>query len=265
MLIAQISDPHLMPRGVLYQGLVDTNAMLAAAIAQVNKLPQRPDLVILSGDVVDGGTPAEYALAREMLAAIKQKLLVIPGNHDERAAFRSCFADLGYLPQSGPMHFVAGDHGPVRVIGLDVTIPGLGHGDMDDEAVAFLEAALALEPERPTMIMMHQPPFMTGMAFMDQYRCLRGQRLAEIVSRYPAVERIVCGHVHRSIQLRFGGTVLCTAPSTGAAIALSLGPERVGASVLEPPGLLLHHWTPGTGLVTHLVPIGDFPGPLPFA
>lgn len=265
MLIAQISDPHVMPQGVLYQGLLDTNAMFAAAIRHLNKLPQRPDVVILSGDVVDGGTLAEYKLARETLAAIEQKLLVIPGNHDEREAFRSCFADLGYLSRSGPINFVAGDCGPVRIVGLDVTIPGLGHGDMDDAAVAFLEAALAQEPGRPTIIMMHQPPFTSGIAFMDQYRCLRGHRLAEIVSRYPAVERIVCGHVHRSMQLRFGGTVLCTAPSTGAAIALDLGPEPVGASCLEPPGLLLHHWMPTTGLVTHLVPIGDFPGPLPFA
>lgn len=265
MLIAQISDPHVMPQGVLYQGLVDTNAMFAAAIRHLNQLPQRPDVVILSGDVVDGGTQAEYGLARETLAAIEQPLLVIPGNHDEREAFRSSFADLGYVPRSGPINFVAGDHGPVRIIGLDVTIPGLSHGDMDDAAVAFVEAALAQEPQRPTIIMMHQPPVMTGVAFMDQYRCLRGQRLAEIVTRYPAVERIVCGHVHRSMQLRFGGTMLCIAPSTGAAIALSLGPEPVAASSLEPPGLLLHHWTADTGLVTHQVPIGDFPGPLPFA
>ena len=265
MLIAQISDPHVMPQGVLYQGLVDSNAMFAAAITHLKQLPQRPDLVILSGDVVDGGTPAEYALAREVLAAIEQPLLVIPGNHDEREAFRSCFADLGWLPQAGPINFVAGDYGPVRIIGLDVTIPGLHHGDMDDEAVAFLEAALAPDPARPTVIMMHQPPFASGMGFIDQYLCRRGHRLAEIVSRHPAVERIVCGHIHRSMQLRFGGTLLCTAPSTTTANNLHLGPEIEPASSIEPPALLLHHWKPDTGLITHLVPIGDFPGLLPFA
>jgi len=37
------------------------------------------------------------------------------------------------------------------------------------------------------------------------------------------------------------------------------------ASFIEPPGFLLHHWKPGTGLLTHSIPIGAFPGPLPFA
>jgi len=32
-----------------------------------------------------------------------------------------------------------------------------------------------------------------------------------------------------------------------------------------PPAFLLHRWKEGTGLVTHFVPIGTFPGPYPFA
>ena len=34
MLIAQISDPHLRSRGVLYQGVVDANAMFASTVRQ---------------------------------------------------------------------------------------------------------------------------------------------------------------------------------------------------------------------------------------
>mgnify|MGYP001952641686 CR=1 FL=1 len=91
------------------------------------------------------------------------------------------------------------------------------------------------------------------------------ERLAEVVKRYPAVERIVCGHIHRSMQLKFGGTLLCTAPSTTTAIALRLEPDAAPASHVEPPAFLLHQWRPGTGLITHHVPIGAFPGPYPFA
>jgi Icc protein len=265
MLIAQLSDPHLRPQGVLYQGLVDSNAMFAAAISHLKQLRPRPDLVLLSGDVVDEGSRAEYAVAKAMFAEIDQSLLVIPGNHDEREAFRQCVSDRTILPPSGPLHFIAADHGPVRIIGLDVTIPGQHHGDMDDAAVAWLEDALATEPARPTIIMMHQPPFESGIPYIDIYRCRRGQRLAEIVARYPAVERILCGHIHRFMQLRFGGTMLCTAPSTTTAIALRLSPDAKPASYVEPPAMLLHDWRPDTGLITHFVPIGSFRGPLPFA
>ncbi len=265
MLIAHLSDPHLRPRGALYKGVADSNTMFAAAVSQLNSMFPRPDLVILSGDLVDEGTQTEYAVARDLLAGIVQPLLLIPGNHDDRENLRQTFADHAYLPKAGPMHFVADQHGPVRVIGLDVTVPGQHHGDIDDDVVGWLENALAREPERPTMIMMHQPPFESGIPYIDAYLCRRGNRLAATLARFPAVERVVCGHIHRFMQLRFGGTMLCTAPSTTTAIALRLWPEAEAASFIEPPAFLLHRWAPDTGLVTHFVPIGSFPGPFPFA
>lgn len=67
------------------------------------------------------------------------------------------------------------------------------------------------------------------------------------------------------MQLRFGGTALCTAPSTTTAIALQLRPDAAPASYVEPPAFLLHHWHPVSGLITHHCPIGTFPGPYPFA
>ncbi len=75
MLIAQISDPHLRPRGVLYKGVVDANAMFASAVRQLNGLSPRPDLVILSGDVVDEGTADEYGEARAILAELVPPLV----------------------------------------------------------------------------------------------------------------------------------------------------------------------------------------------
>ena len=265
MLIAHLSDPHLRPKGVLYQDLVDSNAMFEAAIRHLNALSPRPDVVILSGDLVDMGSDEEYAFARTLLAEIREPLLMIPGNHDEREAFRRNFPDHTYWPPSGPLHFSATGFGPVRIIGLDITAPGLHHGDMDDDAVAWLDETLAREPDRPTIIMMHQHPFASGIPYIDKYDCRRAGRLAEIVSRYPAIERVLCGHIHRHMQLEFGGTILCTAPSTTTAIALRLDPAATPASFVEPPAMLLHHWTAASGLITHFVPIGDFRGPLPFA
>lgn len=264
MLIAQLSDPHVCAPGTLYQGLVDSNAMFAAAIRRLATLDPAPDLVLLTGDVTEHAAVEEYQLARQLMAEIRQPILAIPGNHDEREAFRAAFADMGYLPATGPLHFAAGDHGPVRVIGLDISVPGQHHGDFDDATAAWLEATLAGEPDRPTLIMLHQPPTETGIGFIDTYRCFNGERLAAIVSRYPAVERVLCGHVHRHMSLRFGGTLLLTAPSTTTAIALRLAPGAEPASYVEPPALLLHHWRPDTGMVTHHLPIDPGQGPLPF-
>jgi 3',5'-cyclic AMP phosphodiesterase CpdA len=261
MLIAHLSDPHLRPRGQLYQNRVDSNAMFLAAIRHLALFEPQPDLVLLSGDLVDTGSEAEYALASEMLALIPQPVLMIPGNHDDRERFRACYGDSA---SAGPLHFDAGEHGPLRILGLDISVPGAHHGEMDDAACRWLAARLAEAPDRPTIVMMHQPPFDSGIGFIDAYSCRQGGRLADIVGRYPAVERILCGHIHRFMQLRFGGTMLVTAPSTTTAIALRLQKNAAPASVIEPPAVLLHHWRPESGLITHLVPIGSFEGPLAF-
>jgi len=265
VLIAQLSDLHIRPRGVLYQGLVDSNTMCEQAIEHLDALRPCPDVVIITGDIVDEGLPAEYEMAQALLAKIKQPLLLIPGNHDDHALFRSAFAQTQSAAGDGPLHFVESGLGPVRIIGLDITVPGEHHGDMSEAAQHWLEAALAQEPERPTLIMLQQPPFLSGIPYIDTYACRNAQRLAQVVERYPAVERIVCGHIHRAMQLRFGGSLLCTAPSTTTAIALRLQADALEASFVEPPALLLHHWKPDTGLITHWVPIGNFRGPLPFA
>ncbi len=265
MLIAHLSDPHVRPEGELYQGVVDSNVQFAAAIAQVNALDPRPDLVLLSGDLVDHGHADEYAMLARLLAALEVPVLAIPGNHDEREAFRAAFTNQSWLPANGPINYAVGDRGPVRIVAFDVTLSGLHHGIVSEEGAAWLHGVLAAEPARPTIVMMHQPPFDTGIPYMDPYCCREGHRLADVVARHPQVERILCGHVHRVMQMRFGGTTLCTAPSTTTAIALQLRPDATPASHIEPPAMLLHHWQEGTGLITHVVPIGTFPGPYPFA
>jgi Icc protein len=264
MLIAQISDLHLRAEGVLYQGLVDSNADFARVVAHLNARAPQPDLILLSGDVVDEGQPAEYETARRLLAGLKVPVYAIPGNHDEWRAFQSAFAQQPGLPAEGPFTYAIEDAGSVRVIALDVTVPGKHHGEIMPSAMEWLARTLSQEPTRPTLIMMHQPPFECAIPYLDPYLCRNGQWLAEVVQRYANVERVLCGHVHRAMHRRFAGTIATTAPSTTTTIALQLDPAAKPASFHEPPGYLLHHWRDGA-LITHHVLVGDFEGPLPFA
>ena len=176
MLIAHLSDPHVRPDGSLYQGVVDSNAQFAAAIAHVNALDPRPDLMLLSGDLVDHGHADEYAMLARLLAALEVPVLAIPGNHDEREAFRAAFTNQRWLPANGPINYAVGDRGPLRIVAFDVTLPGLHHGIVSEEGAAWLHGVLAAEPARPTIVMMHQPPFDTGIPYMDPHCCREGHR-----------------------------------------------------------------------------------------
>ncbi len=264
MLIAQISDTHVRPKGKLYQGLVPSNRMLAQAVDHLNALDPRPDLVLLTGDLVDEGQPAEYAALAEILAGLRIPHLLIPGNHDARDVLRAELPAHGYLPAQGPLDYAIEDH-PARIVALDTTVPGKHHGAIGAPSLAWLDATLAADTGRPVLLMLHHPPFLCGIPYLDKYGLEAPERLAAVVARHPHVERILCGHVHRPMQVRFAGTLAVTCPSTTTQIALRLRADAPPASFLEPPACLLHLWRPDAGMVTHTSYIGRFEGPLPFA
>jgi hypothetical protein len=78
-----------------------------------------------------------------------------------------------------------------------------------------------------------------------------------VIGRHPQVERVLCGHVHRTAQCRFAGTSAQIAPGVAHAVQLTLAGER-SRWIMEPPGILLHEWRDRRGLVTHLDFIGEF-------
>lgn len=263
--IAQISDLHVRPRGRLLHDVVDSNRMLADAIAHLNSLQPRPELVVITGDLVDEGLAAEYEMLRELLAALELPWCVMPGNHDRRDLFLEVFADQPYLPRHDePVCFVL-EGFALRIVAVDTTVPGRHHGEVTEASLAWLDAALRARPEQPTLLLMHHPPVACGIPYLDKYRCMAPESLAALVSRNPQIERVACGHLHRPIMVRWAATVLCSSPSTCSQIALGLTPDAPARSWLEPPACLIHWAAPGLPLVTHSSPIGRFEGPFAFA
>lgn len=264
MIIGQISDLHVRESGKLAYGIVDAAAHLRRCVADVLALKQRPDLLVLTGDLVDCGLAGEYAVLRQILAPLTMPCYVIPGNHDQRAALRAAFADHAYLNQSGRFIQYAIDDWPVRIVALDTVVPGAERGEVCAERLAWLDARLSEAPDKPTVVIMHHPPFATGIGHMDRIGLAGTSALAAVISRHPQVERLLCGHLHRPIQVRFAGTLASTCPSPAHQVALDLAPDAPSCFMLEPPAYQLHAWRPGTGIVSHTAYVGRFEGPHPF-
>jgi 3',5'-cyclic-AMP phosphodiesterase len=263
MLIAQISDPHVCGRGLLYKGVSDSNAKLGNAIEHLHSLDRRPDLVLFTGDLVDEGNADEYAMVREILRELTIPYLVIPGNHDDREDFRAAFSDHAYLPMQGPLHYCVDSHA-VRIVGLDTCPPGKHHGELDSSSLNWLTHTLESDRDKPTLVMMHHPPFTCGIPYLDQYRYIQADALGEILGSFSNIEAVLCGHVHRPMARRWAGTVVIACPSTTTEIALQLSPDSEPRSYLGPPACVLHLWSPVSGLVSHTSYIGKYPGPFPF-
>lgn len=263
MLIAQLSDVHVRPKGVLYKGVADSNRMLREAIQHVHQLDRRPDLLLLTGDLVDEGQPAEYANALELLGELTIPYLVIPGNHDHRENFRTAFAGHAYLPAQGPLHYCVDEY-PLRIVALDSCVPGLHHGHIDAAGLDWLQATLQADTSKPTIVILHHPPFACGIPYLDTYRYIDAAALEAVLRPFSHIEAVLCGHVHRPMLRRWAGTVVAACPSTTTEIALQFSPDATPQSYLGPPACMLHLWHPAQGLVSHVSYIGDYPGPYPF-
>jgi len=241
----------------------DTAPYLARAVASLNALVPRPDVTVLTGDLVDHGEPDEYEQLRHLLAPLSMPVFVIPGNHDAREPLREAFRDARYLPAEGYLHFAIEDY-PVRLVALDTLVSGKHGGMLGAERLGWLDTALAAQPDRPTVILMHHPPFATGITYMDAVGLKTARPLEPIVRGHPNVERILCGHVHRTILRRFAGTIAVTSPSPAHQVALDFATGAQASFVMEPPGYLLHRWHEGLGFTTYAAVLGEHDGPYRF-
>ena len=128
--------------------------------------------------------------------------------------------------------------------------PARHGGRLEPEQLVWLDDQLAREPERPTLIFQHHPPFVTGIDWLDRVGLENGPEEAEVVARHPQVELLTSGHIHRAVHSRFGGTVASCWPSTCFQIALALDGTPYGC-VDEPAGVVLHHWEADDGVASH--------------
>ena len=263
MLIAQLSDTHITEAGELLAGRIDSAAALARAVDTLLALDTRPNAVLLTGDLTDRGTPGAYAALRRVLARLAMPIYAIPGNHDRREAMRHAFADCEWMPREpGSRLCYSVEIGRYALIALDSLVEGEDHGELGEAQLDWLRARLQEVRGRPTLVMVHHPPTASGIAVMDAMKLVDADRLGAIVAAHPNIERILCGHLHRAMHLRWRGSVVSVPVSTVEQLHLAFAADAPLGTVQEPPGLQLHYDHPADGLVTHAVPVGSFKGPI---
>ena len=257
MLIAQITDCHVTLPGQKPEDVYRTSVHLERWVARLNALDPRPDLVLATGDLVHLGSREEYDRLRSILAPLEIPVFLIPGNHDDRANLASVFADHDYLPRDGFLQYAVEDH-PLRLIALDTLLPGEIGGLLCEARLAWLAARLEEAAERPTVIFMHHPPFLTGVPVMDALDLEGREAFVEVIGKHRNIEAILCGHLHRPINRRLAGTIASTCPATAHQIALDFADSPRPRMTTEPPAGMLHLWLgSGGGLVSHIIYLDD--------
>ena len=264
MMLVQITDTHIEERGALAYERFDTAANLRNAVAAINAMDPRPDMVLHTGDMAHHGSEERYQYFRELIADLRAPFFAIPGNHDDREPFRAAFADTRWMPAEGEfLHYVVDDF-DVRIICCDSVLEGRTPGGFCATRLAWLDEQLSIAPDKPTIVAMHHPPFGSAMTGTTSNGLLEGGgELSASLKRHPQVVRVIAGHAHRPFTCAFGGTIGFAAPTTCYPFALETSSEQALSITGEPPAIAVHIWmrdagVGAPGLVTHTVPIGDW-------
>ena len=255
MLIAQISDCHIRSGPSPFDKLVDSSETLKQVVSHLLSNKAQPDVLLATGDLTESGTDEEYVELLDLLSPLDLPRLPIPGNHDEYSKFENSLER--YLPKELPNSHCSyvNDDFPIRLIGLDTSLPGRHDGDFDDERFEWLEEKLVSDSEKPTLLFTHFPPFASGIHFMDISGLKNSERLCSLIEKNPQIKLVVSGHLHRPIATMIGSSVASVCPSTSHQLGLELNPEY-GSLVDEPPGYQLHRCD-GHRFTTHTATVWE--------
>ncbi|QCW78922.1 phosphodiesterase [Streptomyces sp. S6] len=240
MLLAQISDLHL-------DGSERATRRATRTMEYLRALPRPVDALLVTGDIADHGTEAEYEEAARILAA-PFPVLPCPGNHDARPAYRKAL--LGEAPAEGPVnrvHRIAG----TAILMCDSTIPGRDEGRLDTETLAWIDATLTALPDGvPALIAFHQPPVELHHPLPDAGRLEEPERLAALLAAHPRVVAVLTGHAHTAAASTFAERPLIVGPAVTWTLRMPWEGDRP-ADRDQPPGLAFHILGEDRRLTTH--------------
>jgi len=241
MLIAQISDFHVVAPGRRAYGRLDTGSLLRRAVALLNGINPQPDLVIGSGDLAQSGDTAEYEEVTAILAGLRAPFAPAAGNHDHRGRLRAAFPSRFTSSDSLPFLQYAVPVGTLEVIILDSVTEGSDEASFCTARAAWLDQHLA-GSVGPCLLVTHHPPFRTGIAGMDPPTLDWTIRLGHVIADHPGkVVGIMSGHIHRAIHTSVFGVPSSSCPSTAHQVVPDFGATDLMFSE-EAPGFQLHRW-----------------------
>jgi 3',5'-cyclic AMP phosphodiesterase CpdA len=206
--IALVSDTHTSPntkKGITYA------EHLQQVIAQVNSA--NVDLVLIAGDLTDGGTVEQMGPFKKQIKGFKPPVLFVAGNHDVGA---KVFAKgpapvtmekvVQFEKNLGPSFFATTRRG-LRIIGVTGSLFGSGL-PREKEMWTFLERELDHPKKIPTILFCHYPPFLKkadepGGVYWNIEPEPR-QRLLALIKR-GGVRTMLTGHLHRPLVNRYEG------------------------------------------------------------
>lgn len=195
--VLHISDTHF---GTEQPPVVEALVALSAQ--------ERPDVVVLSGDITQRARPAQFRAAKAFVDRLGAPVMAIPGNHDIAlfdlwARFTRPYAR--YSKAFGTNLEPVYASPDLLVIGVNTTRAWRHkHGEVSttqiDRVASLLNAA---SPQQLRLVVVHQPAAVTNAE--DRPNLLRGRHDALKVWSAAGADLVLGGHIHLPYLLEMEG------------------------------------------------------------
>ncbi|MCH2210141.1 MAG: phosphodiesterase [Fuerstiella sp.] len=236
--ILQLTDLHLLSNPESTVMGIPTRLTLQDVVETILQRESEFDHVIVTGDHTHDERPESYDAVRRILKPWRDRLAVVPGNHDDRDVMRTMLGDV--IGQQNPGDIDGDDritfmlhYGSWLLVGLDTHVPGQVSGRLGEAQAAWLHERLAVHGDRPCILFCHHPTVDVGSDWMDAIGLTDRDLLVDVVRDHPSVRLICCGHVHHEFEGYSGKTRVVTTPSTGLQFRPEGTPSRFAD---DPPG-----------------------------
>lgn len=200
----------------------------------------KPDLIVLTGDLVHEGTIEDYRLLKTLIKRYCGDIPVLPvlGNHD----LKQCFYE-GYLEETREdPYFYEYEQAGYRFLILDTAEERNGCGVISEEQVDWLEEKLKKPAEIGTILLGHHPLNSRQAWFHTTYP----PRMEQILQNSDVIAYL-CGHAHYGEDRTIFGIRQITAESC------AFGVETVSSTDVIYTETRGYNscWLEGTSLVIH--------------
>lgn len=188
MRLVQITDCHLNADPLARSRAGFPLRQLQAVVEHARR--QRPDVVLVSGDISQDATPASYCHALDVFAKLDCPWYWLPGNHDH----------LQHMSDARPL-LDRVELGEWQMLLLNTQVAGEPHGEVGEARCQWLAEQLAADT-RATLIAMHHQPLPVGAEWMDAIGLQDRELFWATLAGHEQVKAVLCGHIHQAFAAR---------------------------------------------------------------
>jgi Icc protein len=226
--LLHFTDPHLFADESQELYGVRTAAAFEATLARaLADARERPDAVLVTGDIADDGQETTYRRFCSTMQRHGLPVLCAPGNHEDVPVMSRVF-------NGGPVqHCGSRRMAGWRIVLLDSHVPGEDWGRLGEAELGRLDEELAAARDEHVLVCLHHHPVAVGSPWLDAFGLRDAPEMARVIARHGNVRGVLFGHVHQASDRVADGVRMLSTPSTCAQFT-----PRTESCVMDraPPG-----------------------------